>query len=64
MDKVEETSFIASPGKGAGAGRGGGAQQANALRILCPTLEGIVKLFIVMVQKGHGQLIDFLLIGW
>ena len=59
MDKVEETSFIASPGKGVGW-----AQQANALRILCPTLEGIVKLFIVMVQKGHGQLIDFLLIGW
>ena len=57
MDKVDESSFIALPGKG-------GPRQANALRIMCPTLEGIVKLFIVMVQKGRGQLIDFLLIGW
>lgn len=57
MDKVDESSFIALPGKG-------GPQQANALRIMCPTLEGIVKLFIVMVQKRHGQLINFLLIGW
>ena len=41
-----------------------GSQQANALKTVCPNLEGIVGSFIVMVQRGRDELVDLLLIGW
>ena len=42
-----------------------GATVGNALKIVCPNLEGILRSFIVMVQRGGcDQLVDFLLIGW
>ena len=41
-----------------------GPQQANALKTVCPDLEGVVRTFIVMVQRGRDQLVDVLLIGW
>ena len=31
---------------------------------MCPNLERVVRSSRVMVQKGHGQLVDVLLIGW
>ena len=57
MDEVEKNSFIALPGKG-------GLQPANALKTVCPDLEGVVRSIIVMVQRGCDQLMDILLIGW
>ena len=39
-------------------------QQANALKTVCPNLERIMRSFIVMVQRGCDQLVDFLLISW
>ena len=41
-----------------------GPQRANALKIVCPDLEGLVRSFIAMVQSGRHQLVDILLIGW
>ena len=41
-----------------------GPEQANALKTVCPNLEGVVRSFIVMVQRGRDQLMDTLLIGW
>ena len=39
-----------------------GSQQANALKT---HLEGVVRSFIVMIQRGGcDQLVDILLIGW
>ena len=31
---------------------------------MCSNLEGLVKRFIVMVQRGHDPLVDILLTGW
>ena len=40
-------------------------QWANALRIVCPDLEPVMRSFIVTVQRGgHDQLVNILLIGW
>ena len=36
----------------------------NALKIVCPNFERVVRSFIVMVQRGCGQLMDILLMGW
>ena len=41
-----------------------GAQWASALKTVCPTLEGIVRSFIAMVQRGRDQLLGILLTGW
>ena len=43
-----------------------GGIEANAFRTVCPNLEGVVRGFIsiVMVQRGHAQLEDILLVGW
>jgi len=38
-----------------------GPQQVDALKTVCPHLEGVVRSFIVMVQRGHDQLLDILL---
>ena len=57
MGEVEKKSFTALPGKG--------GYWANALKIVCPDLERVVRGFIAMVQRGgHDQLVDILLIGW
>ena len=56
MHEVEKSSFSALPGKG--------CHQADALKTVCPDLEGIVRSFIVMVQTWCDQLVDILLIGW
>ena len=42
----------------------GGHSIANALKTMCPNLEGVVRSFIVVFQRGHDQLVDLLLIGW
>ena len=36
----------------------------NALKIVCPDLERIMRSFTVMVQRGRDQLVDIVLIGW
>lgn len=42
-----------------------GLQWANALKVVYPDLERVVRSFIAMVQRGrHDQLADTLLIGW
>ena len=42
-----------------------GSQWANALKTVCPNLQGLVRSFIVMIQRaGHDQLMDSLLTGW
>ena len=33
-------------------------------KTVCPNLERIVRVFIVMVQRGHDQLVGILLMGW
>ena len=57
LGEEEKNSFIALLGKG-------GQQQANALKTVCPALEGLVRSFIVIVQRGRDQLTDILLMGW
>ena len=39
-------------------------QWANALKTVCPHLDGIMRSFIVMVQRKREQFLDILLIGW
>ena len=34
------------------------------LKTVCPNLKGVVWIFIVMVQRGHDQLMNILLISW
>ena len=58
LGEIEKDSFITLPGKG---GHSGLLPQKKTL---CPHLETIVRSFIVMVQRGCGQLVDFLLISW
>ena len=42
-----------------------GPQGANALKTVCPVLEGVVRSVIVMAQGAErDQLMDILLIGW
>ena len=53
LGEVEKNSFIAWWPQG-----------ANALKTVCPHLEGVVRSFIAMVQRGRNQLLDILLIGW
>ena len=36
------------------------AKQTNALKTVCPDLEVVVRSFIVMVQRGHDQLVNIL----
>ena len=36
----------------------------NALKIVCPDLERLMRSFTVMVQRGRDQLVDIVLIGW
>ena len=55
--EVEKSSFIALPGKG-------GPQQPNDLKTVCTNLGKILRSFIVMVQRGCDQLVDFLLMGY
>ena len=57
MGEAEKSSFISLSGKGYPIA-------ANALKTVCPDLEGIVRSFIVMVQTWCDQLVDILLIGW
>ena len=57
LGEVKKNSFIGLLGKG-------GQQQANALKTVCPALEGLVRSFTVIVQRGRDQLIDILLMGW
>ena len=52
LGEVEKNSFIALSGKG-------GHNGLNPSK-----LERIVRNFIVIVQRGHDQLIIVLLIGW
>ena len=40
-----------------------GSQWANALKTVCPNLKEVVRCFPFMVQKGHDQLVDILLMG-
>ena len=55
LGEVEKNSFITLPA----------ATGLSALKTICPDLEGLVRRFIVMVQRGGcDQLIDILLIGW
>ena len=37
---------------------------ANTLNTVCLALEGAARSFIAVVQRGHDQLMDILLIGW
>ena len=53
----EKNSFIAMPGKG-------GTQWAHVLKAMCPIVEGLMRSFIAMVQRGRGQLVGILLMGW
>ena len=57
LGEVEKNSFIALPGKG-------GHNGIMPSKLLCPHLEGVVRSFMVMVQRGRDQLVDILLIGW
>ena len=45
-------------------GRQRGTQQDNALKPVCPNLEGEARIFIAMVQRGHDQLMGIFLIDW
>ena len=57
MGEVERNSFIALPGK-----RG---QSDLMPSKLCLDLEGLVRSFILLVQRGgYDQLMDILLIAW
>ena len=56
LGEVEMNSFIALPVKG----RHSGLMPS----ILCAHLLGKDRSFTVIVQRGHGQLADILLIGW
>ena len=44
--------------------RSGGHRGLLPRKTVCPNLERLVRSFIVMVQRGCGQLVDDLLIGW
>ena len=54
MGEAEKSSFISLSGKGYPIA-------ANALKTVCPDLEGIVRNFMVMIQRG---LMDILLVGF
>ena len=42
-----------------------GSQQVNALKGVCPDMKGLVRSFLVMIQRGgHGQFMDILLMSW
>ena len=41
-----------------------GTQWDNTLKTVCPNLEGVVRRFIVMYQKGCDQLLNILLLNW
>ena len=56
LGEVEKDSFITLPGKG-GHGR------LLPRKTVSPNLERIVRSFIVMVQRGCGQLVDIVLMG-
>ena len=56
MGEVEDNSLIALLVKEA-------AEWANASKTMCPILEGIVTSFIIMVQRWHDKLLDFILIS-
>ena len=56
--EVEKNSFVDVSGKGGLRGL------AYALKTMCPDLEGLVRSFTVMIQRGCDQLVDILLIDW
>ena len=56
LGEAGKDSFIALPGK---VGTTGSCPQ-----IMCPNLGKIARSFIVTFQRGHGQLVDILLMGW
>ena len=41
-----------------------GTQWAHVLKAMCPSVEGLMRSFIAMVQRGRGQLVGVLLMGW
>ena len=57
LGEVEKDSFLTLPGKGA-------LSKPMPSKPSVPTWETIVRSFTVIVQRGHGQLVDILLIGW
>ena len=56
LAQSEKNSFIALPGRGGHSGL--------LPSKLCSHLEGVVRSFTGMVQRGRGQLVGILLIGW
>ena len=42
----------------------GGTQWANVLKAVCPSVEGLMKSFKAVVQRGRGQFLGVLLMGW
>ena len=57
MSEVEKDSFITLPSKGSHS-------RLPPSKLLSPNLEKTVRNFIVIVQRGRGQLTDILLMGW
>ena len=53
LGEAEKSSFISLSGKGH-------PTAANALKTVCPDLEGIMRSFMVMIQRG---LMEILLVG-
>ena len=53
LGEAEKNNFISLSGKG-------GPAAVNALKTVCPDLEGMVRSFMVMIQRG---LMDILLVG-
>ena len=53
-DKVEKSSNITCQAKG--------PWWAHVFKTVCPDLEWVVRNFIVMVQRGHDQIVGFCLI--
>ena len=56
LDEVEKDCFITLPGKG-------GHSRLLPHKSMHPPLERRVRCFIVTVQRGHDQLMDFILMG-
>ena len=57
LGEAEKNNFTALPGKE-------GLSRLLSSKPLCPDLERVVRSFTGMVQRGRGQLVGSLLIGW
>ena len=57
LGEVKKDTFTALPGEG-------NHSRLNALKYMCPYMGNVVTSFTVIVQRGCGKLMDFLLMGW